>query len=218
MTLVPYSSITIKENNEPLVDLETLDLKVEPKYFQAGLSETQKMFLREGVAQKLLNVQKKLKGLKFKIWDGFRPRKVQDNIYQKYWSELKTAHPEWDDETLRLKVGAFVSPGYQKDRIPPHATGGTVDLTLIDANGKELDMGTEFDCFEAKAAAFFYEIYRNYPEIQKNKQILREAMLTENFTLDEEEWWHFDYGNQTWALKMGADFASYGEIESNMNE
>ncbi|HUT22173.1 MAG TPA: M15 family metallopeptidase [Candidatus Bipolaricaulota bacterium] len=215
MTLAKYTSIEIKENNELMVDLGALGFLVEPKYFQQGLSTDPRMLLRIETAQKLLKVQKILGKIRLKIWDAFRSRDVQNNIYQKYWAELKTANPDWNDEKLKLEVGKFVSPPYQKDRIPPHTTGGTVDLTLVNESGNELDMGTEFDFFGPEARPFFYEIYKNNTNITNNRRLLREAMEAEGFTLDEDEWWHFDWGNQMWALKSGKPFAFYGEANSN---
>jgi zinc D-Ala-D-Ala dipeptidase len=211
MTLVKYTSIEIRENNETMVDLGTLGFLVEPKYFQQGLSTNSKLYLREKTAKKLLRVQKNLSKLKLKIWDSFRSRDVQNNIYQKYWDEIKISNPNWTEEKLRVEVGKFVSPPYQKDRIPPHVTGGTVDLTLVNENGQELDMGTEFDFFGPEASSFYFEIYKNKLNVTKNRRILREAMMMEDFTIDEDEWWHFDYGNQMWALKSGKSFAFYGE-------
>ncbi|MFA7653598.1 MAG: M15 family metallopeptidase [Candidatus Magasanikbacteria bacterium] len=211
MSLVPYTKIEIKENGEPMVDLDKYDFLLEPKYFQQELSPTPKMYLREGVAQKLLKVQKSLSPLRLKIWDAFRSRDVQNNIYQKYWQEFKIAHPEWDNLTLELEVGKFVSPPYQTERIPPHATGGTVDLTLADENGHELDMGTIFDHFGPEAQPEYFETHAGNPTAAKNRKILREAMKAEGFTTDQDEWWHFDYGNQMWALKSDRSPAFYGE-------
>lgn len=211
MTLVKYTSIEIRENSESMIDLAKFDFILEPKYFQQGLSADTRMFLREETAQKLLRVQNNLQGLKLKIWDAFRSRDVQNNIYQKYWTESQTNHPEWTKDQLELEVGKFVSPPYQKNRIPPHTTGGTVDLTLTDEKGNELNMGTEFDFFGPEANAFFFEIYKHNPEVAKNRRILREAMEAEGFTIDQDEWWHFDYGNQIWALKSGRPFAFYAE-------
>lgn len=212
MTLVQYTTIKIEENNEPLIDLAKFDFILEPKYFHQGLSKDSKLFLREGVAQKLLKVQNNLGNLNLKIWDAYRSRSVQNNIYQKYWTELKTAHPNWDQKKLELEVGKFIAPPYQKDRIPPHATGGAVDLTLVDKDGNNLEMGTEFDHFGLESESFYYEIYQNKPKTTQNRRILRQAMQSEGFTLDQEEWWHFDWGNQIWALKSNAPNAFYGEI------
>jgi len=188
MSIVPYASIKIKESNEPLVDLSKFDFLLEPVYFNDGLSKDSKMSLRERVANKFKKIQQRLKKYRFKIWDNYRPLEVQDKIYQKYWKFFKDKHPEWDDKTLKLEVGKFVSPAYDNDRIPPHTTGGAVDLTLIDKAGKELNMGTEYDFFGPEAAPFYLEIYKNNIKAQKNRRMLREAMLKEDFTLDEDEW------------------------------
>lgn len=213
MSLINFTQIEIKENNDPMVDLSEYPFILEPKYFQQGLSDDARMFLRKETVKKLLNVQKILGEYRLKIWDGYRSRKVQGNIYKKFWNEFKKAHPNWSEDELKLETGKFVTPSDQIERIPPHATGGTVDLTLVDENGRELDMGTEFDFFGPETAPFHFEIYRNKPEIATNRKLLREAMIAEDFTLDGDEWWHFDWRNQMWALKSGKPFAFYGEAK-----
>lgn len=210
MTLVAYQAIKIEENNDPLVDLSEFDFVLEPSYFKQGLARDKRIFLRREVAGKLMRTQKSLRIYKFKIWDGFRPRIVQNNIYQKFWKELKKQHPEWGAEQLGLEVGKFVTEARDPLRIPPHATGGAVDLTLVDLSGKEIDMGTEFDHFGPKAAPFYFD-EQDDKKIAQNRRILREAMQKENFRFDKDEWWHYDYGNQLWALDLHRANAFYGE-------
>ena len=49
-------------------------------------------------------------------------------------------------------ISQFVSiPVFDEMRAPVHTTGGAVDLTLIDTNGKPLNMGTDFDDFFRKS-------------------------------------------------------------------
>ena len=172
------------------------------------------MFAREQVAQKLLRIQKRLSGLRFKIWDPWRSRKVQGNIHRKYWNELASAHPDWDPEKLKVKVGKFVTAPDNPRRIPPHSTGGSIDLTLETLAGKELDMGTGFDHFGPDAAAMYFEDLGSRPDIRDNRRTLREGMLSEDFRQDDDEWWHYDFGNQLYALHKGKEFAIYGEIVS----
>ena len=70
-----------------------------------------------------------------------------------------------------------MSPPDQIERIPPHATGGTVDLTLVDENGKELDMGTEFDFFGPETAPWnFLTSHRMLGSTKK--PVLRRAFGT----------------------------------------
>ncbi|HEV8601171.1 MAG TPA: M15 family metallopeptidase [Patescibacteria group bacterium] len=211
MTLVRYETIEIKESHEPLVNLKKFDFFLEPVYFNLGLSADSEMYLRESVAKKLSAIQNQLQGFKFKIWDGFRPREVQNNIYQKYWRGLKSVHPGWSNEQLAAQVGLFVTQGDIEDRIPPHSSGGAVDLTLANIDGSELDMGTKFDHFGPEAASLFYESHGSNDKIRDNRRKLREAMAVNDFRVDVEEWWHYDFGNQFWAIQLNKPFAIYGE-------
>ena len=36
-------------------------------------------------------------------------------------------------------------------------------------------------------------------------------MIAEDFRFDDDEWWHFDFGNQLWAATLNKAFAIYGE-------
>ncbi len=206
-----HELIPIKENGDPLVLLHEDDFILGHMYFLAGLSPIKEMYLRKTVVEKLFKIQKKLKTYRFKIWDGYRPREVQKNVYQKYWNELEQDHPDWGKEKLILATSTYVSIPDKPNRIPPHATGGTIDLTLADENGKELDMGTEFDFFGSEAAPYYFEEHTINEEVKNNRKLLRVAMFEEEFTINNEEWWHFDYGNQVWALESKKPFAFFGE-------
>ncbi len=81
----------------------------------------------------LLSVKASFHGkYSIKVWDIYRPREVQGAIYDKFWKELQEKNPDWDEKRLYLEVGKFVSPPYQTERIPPHVTGGAIDVTLVD--------------------------------------------------------------------------------------
>jgi D-alanyl-D-alanine dipeptidase len=73
-----------------------------------------------------------------------------------YWKKLEKDHPDWNEDRLKEEVGTFGSVADDPNRIPIHATGGSIDLTLTDLSGNELDMGTEFDYFGPEAASLFY--------------------------------------------------------------
>lgn len=214
MTLVKFESIPIRECGEPLVDLSKYDFVLDPVYFNQGLSTEPRMFLRKSIADKLAKIQKELRNYKFKIWDGFRPRTVQQAIYESHWKKLHAANPDWDKERLIQEVGIFVTAPNDPNRIPPHATGSTVDLTLVDLDGKELDMGTVFDHFGPEAASMYFEEDGKNEIAKINRKILREAMRKNDFNIDKDEWWHFDYGNQKWALELGRSKAIFGEAET----
>jgi len=208
-----YERIQIVENNEPLVDLAQYPFLCDPAYYRMGLGDTPKMYARRAVAEKLVELQNGiLTGYQFKIWDPWRSRNVQRNVYSKFWNEMKNDHPDWGEAKLRHEVAVYVVAPDQPGRIPPHSTGGAIDLTLADkATGHELDMGTGFDHFGLEAHPDYFENSENHL-IRDNRRLLRNAMLKIGFTQDPDEWWHYDYGNQKWAEAAGKDEVLYGEI------
>lgn len=213
MTLMPYQSVPIKDNGEPLVDLSKFDFELEPVYHKAGLTSDTKMYLRQGLVKRLTDIQAKLNGYHFKIWDGYRSRAVQNKIYEDEWQKVKQEHPDWPKEQIESEVGTFVTVATDPDRIPPHASGGAVDLTLVDINGKEVDMGTIFDHFGPEASPLYFEENNIDTKIRDNRRFLREAMEKADFRSDANEWWHFDYGNQSWAYVLKKPYAIYGEVK-----
>jgi len=73
-----------------------------------------------------------------------------------------------------------------------HTRGSTVDLTLIDSVGKELDMGTPWDYFSPKS----WPSSQLVPEeAQRNRALLRQIMQRHGFIPYEAEWWHFTLKN-----------------------
>ena len=60
---------------------------------------------------------------------------------------------------------------------------------LVDADGDELEMPTDYDDFTEKA-------HRNYAAsstaAKRNSKLLQDAMEAEGFTGLSTEWWHFD--------------------------
>ena len=108
------------------------------------------------------------------------------------------ARPLYAQETLRKTVrntpySHFVSspnPGGM------HNFGLALDLTLKDSNGVILDMGTDFDSFEAAAGKQgekeALKTGRLLPEQVKNREILRQIMKKAGFIALPSEWWHFN--------------------------
>jgi D-alanyl-D-alanine dipeptidase len=141
------------------------------------------------------------------VW---RPREAQRKLFFALYAETKKKNPEWGEEEIRTEVLKYVNEGADPKLIPPHATGGTADLTLVDANGAELDMGTGFDHFGMESAPFYFEERGLNPDIVANRTLLREAMLAGGFCPWPYEWWHYEYGTQNWTLTYKKPFAFYG--------
>lgn len=81
-----------------------------------------------------------------------------------------------------------------------HSYGMAVDVTLLDAQGQELDMGTGFDDLSdrshPKYEARFLAEGSITPAQVANRQVLRDAMAQAGFHGISTEWWHFDFGDR----------------------
>jgi D-alanyl-D-alanine dipeptidase len=139
-----------------------------PVYSQA------RAFLQRTAADALLRIQRKLKPLGYGllIHDAYRP-----------WYVTKIF---WDATPPEGKI--FVADPAQGSR---HNRGCAVDLTLYDlATGKPIEMPGTYDEMSQRS-------FPNYPggaSLQRwHRDLLRRAMESEGFTVNESEWWHFDY-------------------------
>jgi D-alanyl-D-alanine dipeptidase len=92
----------------------------------------------------------------------------------------------WDSTPPDKK--RFVADPSQGSR---HNRGCAVDLTLYDlSSGREVEMPSAYDEMTTRA----YPSYSGGGQEQRRmRELLREAMESEGFTINEFEWWHFDY-------------------------
>ncbi|MGC5412254.1 D-alanyl-D-alanine carboxypeptidase family protein, partial [Streptomyces sp. DT225] len=98
--------------------------------------------LREGVLERLLKAQAGLpQNLRLLFVEGFRPPSLQRKYFEEYASQLRAVHPEWPAQRIHSAASRYVSP----PGIAPHSAGAAVDLTLADAAGNELDLGTRMN-------------------------------------------------------------------------
>ncbi|MFC1647481.1 M15 family metallopeptidase [Patescibacteria group bacterium] len=206
--------IPIKECEEPLEKFDENEFILEPIYFKWGHSNTDIMEARQGAIKRLTQAKKHLpENYNFKIWDGYRTLKVQQILYDDYYSRLKKEHPDFAHEKLCQMVEIFVSPASRNPKFPsPHNTGGAIDLTIVDENNQELNMGTPFDEFTERS---FTNHFSNDPEgkIHKNRMMFKKIMEAAGFANYFEEWWHYSYGDQEWAKTRGESKALYGSVE-----
>lgn len=206
------AGIQIQAVDDPLVcisDSMQGTLLFQPRYLQRGLpGATSKMYVRKTVAEMLLRAARNLPaGYKLKIWDAWRPPTVQKSLFDEYYAKLHAIFQGTGrtDEELKKMVQCFVSyPSEDPNNPFVHATGGAVDLSVVDANGNELDMGTDFDDFSEAAHTAYFESAPS-SRIRDNRRILYNAMVDAGFTNYPAEWWHYDYGDNFWAALKGKE-------------
>ncbi|GJQ62458.1 MAG: D-alanyl-D-alanine dipeptidase [Melioribacteraceae bacterium] len=151
------------------------------------LYPTAKVYTRKIVGEALASVNEYLKsnyGYTLKVFDAFRPLSVQKQMWEIFPDPNYVADP---------KTGSR------------HNRGAAVDLTIVDENGNELDMGTPYDDFTEKAHFAYPDLT---DEQRKNRDILNEAMSKYGFTVLKSEWWHFDY----------KDWKNYSIIDFKLTE
>jgi zinc D-Ala-D-Ala dipeptidase len=143
--------------------------------------------LSRAAAAALADVARDLapRGLLIKVLDCYRPtRAVADFIAWARDLNDNTAKAEFypDLDKRYLFVDGYISPR------SGHSRGSTVDLTLADVDGRELDMGTHFDFFSPKS-------WTAAPGIgaaaHANRIALADAMRRRGFRGYDKEWWHF---------------------------
>ena len=116
-----------------------------------------------------VDIAKKI-GFRIKIFDAYRPTYVQ----KKLWETLPDPN--------------FIAPPKKGS---PHSRGVAIDLTLL-KNGREVDMGTEFDEFSKLS-------YHGSLDISKaayhNRLILLGIMTDSGWDFYRNEWWHYQLFN-----------------------
>jgi D-alanyl-D-alanine dipeptidase len=177
-----------------LVDIQQLhsQIQIELKYTGSDnflgeklYSQINRAYLQKDVAVRLARVQDALQqahpGYKLLIYDALRPVSVQ----QKMWDALDSLSP-----TERAK---FVS---NPKNLSLHNLGAAIDLTILDVQGRVLDMGAGFDDIRRIAYPIYEDSFLRTGQLTPlqviNRKILRNAMQAEGFRQLPTEWWHYN--------------------------
>jgi zinc D-Ala-D-Ala dipeptidase len=106
-------------------------------------------------------------GLRFRIFDAFRPQEAQ----RKLWAH--TPDPDFLADPAKGSA---------------HSRGVAIDLTLIGPDGQDLDMGTAFDAFTPLSYHANTEVSK---EAQANRFLLLGVMSAAGWDFYGNEWWHY---------------------------
>lgn len=130
------------------------------------------------------------RNLRIKVFDTYRPQKAVDHFVR--WAKdlndtanKRIYYPEVDKKDL-FKLQYIASKS-------GHTRGSTIDLTLVNDENFELDMGTSWDYFGPKSWPSDTTVSAT---AQKNRAYLREVMISSGFVPYNEEWWHFTLKNE----------------------
>ncbi len=138
--------------------------------FGEAVYKSSRAQLRRGTADllKAAELEFEQNGYHLKIWDAYRSTNVQYILWEKM--------PD-----VRFVVDPHRSFSY-------HSRGAAVDVTLVDEQGRELIMPSDFDDFSSRANRDYSDVDR---AAAKNASYLEEVMKRNGFKSIYNEWWHF---------------------------
>ncbi|MEV0690244.1 M15 family metallopeptidase [Streptomyces sp. NPDC050388] len=203
------AAIPVVDCGEPLVDVRLREsLAVDSrKADQTGAFA----HLREGALIRLLKAQELLPdGVRLLFVEGYRPPSLQRFYFERYAGRLRADNPDWSPTRVRDAASRYVSP----PEIAPHSAGAAVDLTLLSADGQELDMGSRVNASpEESDGACYTEAGGIGSEARAHRRVLGDALTAVGLVNYPTEWWHWSYGDRYWAFQTDADRAMYGQRE-----
>jgi len=201
----------IKDCGEPLVDIMSVCPSLVLDIESSRLKIEKSAYLRETVAKMLYRAKRLLPdGYTFVINDAWRPKSVQQRYFQYYVHKFEREHLNWSQTKINGEAGRFaISP---KDEMHAgHLTGAAVDLELY-KNGRRVPQKSLKIPFSETALTNQTNM-ASY--IIQNRKILCDAMTKAGFTNYPSEYWHWSYGDVTWAELNKKDTAIYGVIENS---
>jgi len=167
-TVSDTTFVNLKEYSKDFI----YDMKyaTEDNFLKAKVYDCAECFLRLKTVKALIEANKSFikKGYKIKLYDCYRPLSIQ----KKMWDIVPNA-----EYVANPKKGSI------------HNRGGAVDISLVDASGKELDMGTSFDFFGIEASHNYSKFSK---EIISNRKFLKNVMIKNGFNSFDSEWWHYN--------------------------
>lgn len=179
----PPRKIVFSQRSEPMVDVAKVcpGICIEMRYAtERNLAKkvvyplNARAMVRKSVAKRLRQVQDELRkvGLGLKIWDAYRPAWAQDALWQ--------AVPDPEHLASPARGGSY------------HTWGVSVDVTLVDLQGREQRMASDFDDFTIASKSAYVGADQG---IAARMKILRTVMLNAGFNGIRDEWWHFTAGD-----------------------
>ena len=184
-----------------MVDIHTRDktIPVSLMYARADnftgqvlYTDLTRAYLHPKAAAALAKAQRRLKQLRpdlsLKVYDAARPMSIQ----QRMWDKVKNT-----------KKYFYVSNPARGGGL--HNYGMAVDITLCDARGDTLDMGTKIDYMGPAAHIDREDALVKSGRISRraleNRRLLREVMRYAGFKPLRTEWWHFNLISRATAKK-----------------
>jgi len=200
--------------SESLVEIKEGSLIQNPQYVKASLTEFKCILVRETIIKKLLEAQSLLpEGLQLRAYEGYISLRMQKKYFSQKFAIVRQDNPEFSQEEAFIETTKLVSPVKNLDdtiNIPPHSTGGAVDVVIVNCQGVPLDFGMDIKDWAIVAPSLCEtECEAISPEAKQNRKLLFRVMTQVGFVNYFTEWWHFSYGDKYWAFQLNRKNAIY---------
>lgn len=172
-----------------------------------GYPEYAQCTLQSAAAEALAQVARDLRpqGYGLKVFDCYRPQRAV-SAFVRWTTGAPNAEGVYHPELPRRRL---IPEGYIS-ALSGHSSGFAVDLTLVliaeqpapprtpsaapcaaqPPEGDDVDLGTDFDCFSARAHVSARGLST---DAQKHRATLATAMQRRGFSSYAREWWHFSF-------------------------
>ena len=201
-------TISINENDTPLISLKESGFKL---IFEPSINIDYKYMVREAVYEKIGRIsrilEKENKILIIRsVWRSVDHQRL---LWEEKVSALQKEYPDKEIQEIRENISYFIAPPNKS----MHSTGGAVDALIYDLkNDCIMDFGTN----EGYKINLNDKCYPYHPNIslkaKNNRKLLMGLFEKEDFVADIKEYWHFDYGNSSWAAEKRKNHAIYGFV------
>jgi zinc D-Ala-D-Ala dipeptidase len=170
-----------------------------------------RILVREGVAERLGQARRSLgREGRLVVHEGLRRLERQEELFALYLEELRRLDPLAGGDELYSLCSRFVAP----PEVAPHVAGAAVDVSLVDWDGRPIDLGTPVDASpESSDGACYFHATGISADARRARSALADALGPSGFVNYPTEWWHWSYGDRYWAYVVGAPAAIYGPVE-----
>ncbi|MCF7824691.1 MAG: alanine racemase [Candidatus Marinimicrobia bacterium] len=200
----------LKDNLSQLVSLNDSSFNL---MFEPSIMENYQYMVREAVYDKIGRISKRLDMEDKTLWirSAYRSFEHQRLLWEERVNSLKIEYPKKELEEIEELVSYFIAPPSKS----MHATGGAVDALIYDLKHDSIMRFGTNDGYKIDLNDKCYP-YHPYitPEAKVNRKLIIGLFEAEDFVVDIKEYWHFDYGNISWATEKGKEQAIYGIIEA----
>lgn len=203
-------SIVMKEDNTPLVSLKKSEFNL---VFEPSIIKDYQYMVREAVYEKIGRISRILdqQDKKLIIRSAWRSFEHQRLLWEEKVKYMQGEFPDKGLEEIEENVSYFITPPSKS----MHATGGAVDALIFDLKTDlVMNFGTN-DGLKIELNDKCYPLHPHIPvEAKENRKLLIGLFEKEDFAVDLKEYWHFDYGNVSWAIEKEEESSMYDIIAS----